>query len=401
MPETEKLSGDILVERAEALVPVIAAGAAERDRKRLLPAEQVDLVRAAGVPTATIGTKFGGPGAKFIHLAKIVSMLSSADPNVSQSFLPHFAMLDFLRVFGTEQQQQRWFGRILAGGMFGNAYSERGTKHALDMKTTIRKSGSGYRVDGKKFYCTGSAFCDWIFAPVVNDTGDVVLAIFPKEAAGVTIVDDCDAMGQKTTASGTIELNDDEVDPDDVIAIHDFATDRSFVGAGAQLRHAAIDVGIAVGALRDAITFGRTKARPSASSGVSNVAEDPYVLHVLGEVAVVVHASEAMLERAAMHLDRGVAVQMNGAQANDVDQILGEASITVAEAKAMANQASLGASQMMFQIGGTSMALGSLNYDRHWRNARTHTIHDPVSYKYRTIGNFHLTGALPPISIYS
>jgi SfnB family sulfur acquisition oxidoreductase len=401
MPESQMLSGEILVERAEALVPAITAGAAERDRNRTLPTEEVDLVRKAGIATATIEKEFGGPGATFIHLAKIVSTLSSADPNVSQSFLPHFAMLDFLRVFGTPQQKKRWFDRILAGGMFGNAYSERGTKHALDMKTTIRKSGAGYRIDGKKFYCTGSAFCDWIFAPVVNDAGDVVMAIFPKHAAGVTIVDDWDAMGQKTTASGTIELNGVEVDPDDVIAIRDFATGRSFIGAAAQLRHAAIDVGIAVGALRDAITFGRTKARPSASSGLSTVAEDPYVLHVLGEVAVVVHASEAMLERAAIHLDRGVAAQMQGAQVNDADLILGQASVTVAEAKAMANQASLSASQMMFQVGGTSMALGSLNYDRHWRNARTHTIHDPVSYKYRTIGNFHLTGALPPISIYS
>lgn len=397
-----KTPGELLVERVVEIVPQVAAGASERDRKRILPHDEIRMARQAGVHTATVPKEFGGPNATFVQLAKIISILASGDPNVSQSFLPHLAMLDILRAYGSDRQRRRWFDRVMSGTLFGTAYSERGTKHAMDMKTTVRKTGSTYRVDGKKFYCTGCAFSDYIFAPAVNDDGQVVMTVFSNKAPGVTVVDDWDAMGQRTTASGTVELKGVEVDPDDMISLHGFGGDRSFVGAGAQLRHASIDVGIAMGALRDAIEYGRTKARPSSASGVSTVAEDPYVLHTMGEIAVMVHAAEAMLERGGASLDRGVLAQgMKESQRELADQILGEASIAVAEAKAMANKASLFASQSMFQIGGASMGLGAYNLDRHWRNARIHTIHDPISYKYREIGGFHLAGTLPPIYIYS
>ena len=45
--------------------------------------------------------------------------------------------------------------------------------------------------------------------------------------------------------------------------------------------------------------------------------------------------------------------------------------------------------------------LGKFNYDRHWRNARTLTLHDPVSYKLRLVGDWLLNGASPPISVYT
>jgi alkylation response protein AidB-like acyl-CoA dehydrogenase len=47
-------------------------------------------------------------------------------------------------------------------------------------------------------------------------------------------------------------------------------------------------------------------------------------------------------------------------------------------------------------LAGTRSTLEEYNLNRHWRNARTHTLHDPVRWKYHAIGNFWLNGVHPP-----
>ena len=76
---------------------------------------------------------------------------------------------------------------------------------------------------------------------------------------------------------------------------------------------------------------------------------------------------------------------------------LARASVAVAEAKVLANDIALFASSRLFEFGGASSARTSLNLDRHWRNARTHTLHDPVRWKYHLIGNYVLNDRNPPL----
>ena len=156
---------------------------------------------------------------------------------------------------------------------------------------------------------------------------------------------------------------------------------------------------IAAAALEDAVDFANTKARPMPESGVDRQADDPYVISSIGHMAIATHQAEAMLSRALGYLEPAIAAQLDGtASGQDLDRLLSEASVAVAEAKAVATEASLRVSEMIFSIGGASATLRQYNFDRHWRNARTHTTHDPVSYKYRLVGNFWLNDILPPIS---
>ena len=78
--------------------------------------------------------------------------------------------------------------------------------------------------------------------------------------------------------------------------------------------------------------------------------------------------------------------------------IFARSSIAVAEAKAAANDASMRVGEMLFRVAGASSTLRKYDLDRHWRNARTHTTHDPVAYKYKAIGEYLLNRRLPPIS---
>ncbi|WP_409076589.1 hypothetical protein ACF2G4_22775 (plasmid) [Pantoea sp. C3] len=61
----------------------------------------------------------------------------------------------------------------------------------------------------------------------------------------------------------------------------------------------------------------------------------------------------------------------------------------------MTTQIALDASQKLFELAGTSSALGHLGFDRHWRNARTHTLHDPIRWKYKIVGNYWLNNEYP------
>ncbi|MDJ0108095.1 SfnB family sulfur acquisition oxidoreductase, partial [Rhodococcus erythropolis] len=58
--------------------------------------------------------------------------------------------------------------------------------------------------------------------------------------------------------------------------------------------------------------------------------------------------------------------------------------------------ASLAATSTLFEIGGTRSAGESANLSRFWRDARTHTLHDPTRWKVQHIGRWTLSGTIPP-----
>ena len=68
------------------------------------------------------------------------------------------------------------------------------------------------------------------------------------------------------------------------------------------------------------------------------------------------------------------------------------ASLAVAEAKALGTEAALASANKLHELAGTRSTLAAHNLDRHWRNVRVHTLHDPVRWKYAAVGNYHLNG---------
>jgi alkylation response protein AidB-like acyl-CoA dehydrogenase len=202
------------------------------------------------------------------------------------------------------------------------------------------------------------------------------------------VVDDWDALGQRLTASGTVELDDVFVEPAWAMRRAAAFTGQAPYGAFAQLLHAAIDVGIARGALEDAADFVRTKSRPWFEAGVDRADQDPLVVQRFGELYVDVLAAEAALK------DAGLAV--DAAFLAGTEDAIGEASLAVAAAKVLGERSSLSVSSALFEVAGTRSAATADNLSRHWRNARTHTLHDPIRWKLQHLGRFALRGELPP-----
>jgi SfnB family sulfur acquisition oxidoreductase len=293
-----------------------------------------------------------------------------------------------LRVNGSQAQQQRLYAEVLAGKRFGNALAELGTKTALDRTTRITRTDSGYRIDGRKFYCTGALFAQRIPTHVLDDNGVGFLAFVPREAEGLQLIDDWSGFGQRTTGSGSVLFYAVPVAADDLVPFQSAFERPTTIGPFAQLLHAAIDSGIARGAYEDLLQFVRHKSRPWIDAGVDRAAEDPLTQQEIGKLRVRLAATEALLERAGEFVDR--------AQAEPDEASVAVASIAVAEARAISTETSLLLGSKLLELSGSRATLAEYGLDRHWRNARTHTLHDPVRWKYHAIGDYYLNDRLPP-----
>jgi alkylation response protein AidB-like acyl-CoA dehydrogenase len=209
----------------------------------------------------------------------------------------------------------------------------------------------------------------------------------------VQVDTDWDVMGQRATVSGTATFGNVPVDPALVIPYERAFSVPQQLGARAQLVHAAIQVGIAGGALADAGEFVRTRARPffeAARAGwAGGATQDPHTIRRYGQLATRVRAAEALLAAAAATLDEVTRWPRDAGEA-------ARGSLAVAQAKALGSEVAAEVASDLFALSGASAADERHDLSRHWRNARTHASHDPVDWKYHHVGNFLLNHILPP-----
>lgn len=373
---------------AHQVAATLAEGAATRDRDRRLPYAEIELLSDAGLLAITAPKQYGGAGVAAGTLAEVIAVLSGADGSLGQIPQNHFFMLEALRLQGTEEQKRFFYPRILDGERIGNALSELGGKTAQDHKTRITRDGAAYRVNGKKFYSTGVLFAHWIAVVGNDDDGKSVIAFVPRDAEGISVIDDWTGFGQRTTGSGTTIFDNVAAYPLSLLSMSALFERPTPMGPLAQIMHAAVDQGIARAALAEAIQFVRKYTRPWKESGLDHGYEDPHIIAQIGALKIQVDGADALLARAGRLVDR--------ASVYPDDDSVAAASIAVAEAKVAATEASLNVSSKLIELGGSRSTLAEYGLDRYWRNARTHTVHDPVRWKYRTIGNYWLNGVNPP-----
>jgi SfnB family sulfur acquisition oxidoreductase len=389
-------TADSAIATATDLAARFAEGAVRRDRERILPVAEVDELSDSGLLAITVPVEDGGPGLGAEVLADVVRLLATGDPNIAQVPHSHFVYVNALVEQGSSAQRAFLLGEVLAGKRFGNAQSEVGSRHVRDHATTLRPDATrpgDWVLDGEKGYATGALFAHWI--PVLahlGEGGPLHVAWVGRHDPGVTVVDDWDGLGQRTTASGTVRLEGVRVRADRVTAYHLTFERPQAYGSFAQLLHAAIDAGIARAAVREAAAFVTTKSRPYPDAlavyDVERAADDPLVVQAFGEVEVQVRAAEALVAEAGRAVDRARAHLTPGSAA--------EASLAVAAARAATTAASLEAGSRLFEVAGTRSALAGLGLDRHWRNARTHTLHDPAAWKVHHLGRHAIDGTRPP-----
>lgn len=375
---------------AARLAADFATTASSRDSERLLPWTELDQYSTSGLWGITVPREYGGAGVSAKTVAQTIVTIGAADGSLSQIPQNHYYALEVLRVGGSAEQKAFFYERVLAGERLGNALAEIGQRD-FKRRTRLVRDPGGWYVDGKKFYCTGAIYAHWIPTLVVaEEEGAPVtyLAFVPRNAPGVTIYDDWDGFGQRVTGSGTVLFERVRIEPEWVVPFQTSFERPTTIGPFAQIMHAAIDLGIGFGAYQEMLRFIRERARPWLDAKVDRASDDPLTLHQVGNVWLRLRAAQALLDRAAAEVD--------AAQADMTEESVARASIAVAEAKILATKAGLLAANKLFELSGTSSTLAEDNLDRYWRNVRTHTLHDPVRWKYQAVGNYYLNGKLPP-----
>jgi SfnB family sulfur acquisition oxidoreductase len=377
------------LEVAHALASEFAPGASERDRLGKPPHAELARVAESGLLGITVPKKWGGAEVSNETIAEVFRVLAVADPSIAQIPQNHFVFVEVLKLDGSDAQKRFFFDAILDGARFGNALSERYSKTVYALETRVKRRTDGqFLLNGTKYYCTGALTATFVPVFALDEDDKLVVAYVDRHAAGVEIDEDWHAMGQRATVSGTTRLKNVILSADRIVPHWRRYQVPQIFGAFGQIIHAAIDVGIARSALEDAALFVRTHSRPWFESGLDKAAEEPHIIQQFGQLAVKLSAAEELLRKAGRTLD---------AAARDINaDTAAEASVAVAGAKAFGGDVAVEIANDLFSLAGTRSADDRQNLHRHWRNARTHTLHDPSRWKYQHVGNFILNGVRPP-----
>ncbi len=359
-----------------------------RDQNHQLPFDEVDLFSQKGLGGIRIPKSYGAPFVSNKTLAYVFRIINKADSSLGQIPQNQIALLNMINIMGSEQQKAFIFSEILKGKRLANGGPERNTKDSKTLDTTLSIKHGRHIVHGQKFYSTGSSFADWLAIKAIHPEGHVVLTIIDRHAKGVEVINDWDGFGQRTTSSGTVRLNQVEIDPFLIFDERLLSTRTNYRGAFSQLMQVAIDVGIAEAAFADTLTAVQ-KARPILDAYVEQARFEHYTLQEVGKSNVLLDAAILLLNDAAEYLDELDVLE------HITDEQAAKASILVAEAKVYANDAALHISEKLLELGGSRSSLSIHNLDQHWRNARVHTLHDPVRWKLHALGEYYLNQKLP------
>jgi len=386
-------SADPLVIAAR-LAEQFAATAVERDRAGGHAAHERQLIRDSGLLTLSIPAEFGGEGAPWSTVYQAIRILARADSALAHLFGFHHLQLAGIALYGNAVQQRNLYSASVQQGLFwGNALNP------LDRRTTAHAIPGGYVLDGIKSFASGSVGSDWLtISAWVEEAGAALIAVVPTAQQGITVEADWDAFGQRQTDSGNVRFDGAYLPSALVLqapgqAPTAQATLRSQV---AQLVMTNLYLGIAQGAFAAARDYTLTQSRPWFASGVDEAGEDPFVQHRYGDLWLKLRPAEVLADHAARLLDAAYA---KGAALSARER--GEVAVAGAEAKVLAHRAAIDIANQMFELTGARSTSARFGFDRFWRNARVHTLHDPVDYKLRDLGRYALDGRLPDATSYS
>jgi alkylation response protein AidB-like acyl-CoA dehydrogenase len=383
----------------DRLLAQVAEGASERERALEAPFAAIDLVRETRLGALRIPAKDGGGDASLRQLFEVLIALAEADSNVAHILRVHFAFVERLRAGFDPGRRDHWVGLVNEGKIFGNAISEQSKRQVgMNFETLLTPdpTGEGLRLNGEKFYSTGSMYSDFvqIYASTPEET--IAAVTLPIDREGMAVLDDWDGFGQRLTGTGTTRLDDVRVKPDEVVDLGshaDLELAPGIYGAFLQLYLQAVTVGILRAVRNDAVALVRRRRRAFSYSTEDLPARDPQILQVVGGIAADAFAGEAIVLAAAERIEAAAESVVDGLP----DPELAEAAqVAAAEAKVAIDAFAPRAATALFDAGGASATQATANLDRHWRNIRTISTHNPTFSKASAVGDFLVNGTPPP-----
>ena len=383
------------LETAKKLTKELAKTAVERDKRGGTAKVERDLLREGGLLSLMTPKSSGGQEENWKTVLQITRELAKVDGSMAHLFGYHFLCLKTVSLYGSPKQIEKFETETVENHLFwGNAFNPR------DESLIVKQEGTQWRLNGKKTFCSGSTDSDRLLISA-SDPNQLrpVIAVIPTKRTGIIAQNDWDNIGQRQTDSGTVIFQNVLLEKEEILNsnIHDqnrlFSTIRTHI---AQTILIHVLLGVAEGAFEEAKNYTKNVTRPWLTSKVNEATRDPYHIYHYGELFVQLKAAAALAQIAADTLQN---TWEKGPEITEQER--GECGITIATAKVSVVKTALEVTNRMFESMGARATSAKYQYDRYWRNVRTLTLHDPIDYKIRDIGNWVLNGQLPEITPYS
>ncbi|MCO5995472.1 acyl-CoA dehydrogenase family protein [Actinoallomurus rhizosphaericola] len=383
------------LERADLVAAELRATAAERDRANRTPREEVELLRRNDLLQVQEPVEYGGDGLNYAQAAQLTRRIARGDTSIAHLIGYHYAQTRIAPLFGTPEQADvlsRRNGELKI--FWGGVQNPRGGSDLV-----LTRDGDTFRLNGRSSFASGAGLGDHLSVTAAYE-GELVFISLPAERPGFRALGDWDNIGQRLTDSGGVEFTDTPVERSEILG-PDPLTGRTLTAYQTlvtphwQLAFVNFYIGTAEGALDEALDWTRLHAAPWETSGVERATDDPYILQTVGEVRSEIRAAALLADRAGDALQAA----LDTGPSLTEDQ-RAEAAVAVYEAKYLTTKVALAAASRLFEIQGARATTSAYGFDRHWRNLRTHTLHDPVAYKAREVGDWTLNRRPPEFSLY-
>ncbi|WP_462216179.1 acyl-CoA dehydrogenase family protein [Mycobacteroides abscessus] len=376
---------------AQRVADHFASTALDRDRANQNPVAEIGHLRETGLLSFATPTEFSGAGGSLLQALQLSRIIAAADGSIGQLLVYHYSNGVWTHTLGSPDQRE-----YIARGVGEQGWFQGSVSNPRDPGITVTRTGAGYLVNGRRTFATGVALADLITVLLYED--EPINAIIPRDRKGLAFNDDWDNLGQRLTASGSVEFDNVLLRHDEVLtglaefSDVDGARERrdGLRALFSQLIFAHLYLGIAEGALAAAVAYVRDRGRPWPEASSTEVTEDPYHQQLLGRLSASIAAGIALADAVTTEFEQHLALgeSLTAAQ-------WGTLAVRVDQAKSVATEVSLDVTHNIYQATGARSTANSVGLDIYWRNVRTHTTHDPLPYRQREIGRHLLTGQWP------
>jgi alkylation response protein AidB-like acyl-CoA dehydrogenase len=390
------------LDQAGEVATALAGDVVERERTGVSPTAEVGKLRESGLLTMLGPVDAGGGGAGWDTALAVTRRIAMVDGSVAQLLGYHYLWVSMPTLWGTAEQRRR-----LDEDTTRNRWFWAAAVNPRDNDVRVRDLGDELAFEGRKSFSTGARIADrLVLEGVVVDSDGVpgehrVFGMVAGDDPGLARNDDWDNVGMRLTESGSVDIRDVRVPWSDALGytdkIQEVPPQAALTTVIHQLVFTNLYLGLAQGALAAARHYTRSTTRPWLNAvNVEHATDDPYTLRTYGELGAALLATEALVDRANDRLSAACL-----APDAITERSRGELMVLVAASKAQTTQVALDTTSRVFEVTGARATAAAVGLDRFWRDVRTHTLHDPVAYKLREVGDYTLNDRIPTPGWYS
>jgi hypothetical protein len=337
------------------------------DEEARFPTENYADLAESGLLSLSVPKEYGGIGADSLTYVTILSKISKGCAATGLTFNMHSAVVDFMLQIASPEQRERYFRAVVEdGAIFSSITSEPGSsfRDKLAVRTAIKKDGEGYRIEGRKHFCslsTGATYYfTWSYLDGAKDIKEGLLNVMiPSDRKGIEIIEDWDTIGMRGTVSNSMHFHDVAVSTDEVIGEPGgiLGKDMSIWSLG----YTAVYIGIAEAAYEFCINYAKkTKFRGMDKS----IAHAERIQRQIGEMAMLIENARRATEKLGML--RGNLSKM-------------ELTFILNQAKYLATEAAKELSERGIRLCGGQGLLRSFPLERHLRDAMAGLVMPPAN----------------------